>query len=216
MKWIIILIPFFAFSQLDSVKYNLSNTITGSTTSNTKQTNLSLSGDNTLKYRTHSFSNTTNYSVSWVTKKIAEEFSNKSNFTKGKWFCLYMFTHSLTRKIDYDNSVGIGYIHWWKDLSLSYGVLGEKTIYTIAPTINVIRHSVRTKVIIKWLTLEYYYQPNILKMNDIVITGNTKITLFQGKKVGLVVSDVVNYRSTSITKLIHSTTLNINFVLTKK
>jgi len=215
MKWMILLVPFFTFSQLDSVKYNLSNSISGSTTSNTKQTNFTFSGDNTLKYKTHSIANTTNYSLSWVSSKIAEEFSHKSNFTKGKWFSLYMFTHSLTRKIEYDNSIGVGYIHWWKDISLSYGVLGERTIYTSSPNINVLRHSLRSKLILKWITLEYYYQPNIVKLSDVIITGNTKVTLFQGKKIGLVVSDVVNYRSTSTTKLIHSTSLSINFNLKK-
>jgi hypothetical protein len=204
-----------SYSQ-DTLKYNLSNTITGSYTSNTKQTNITLTGTNNFIYGKYNLFNTSNYSGSWVTKKNAEEISHKSNLTYGKVFGLYIFTHSFTRNILYDNSYGFGYIHWWDYVSLSYGVLYENTIYTQTPTIHVFRHSLRVKVLYKNIfSLEYYYQPNIIKLDDTILTGTTKLVLFQGKKVGLTITDILNYRSLSTTKMIHSATLGLTFNLKK-
>ncbi len=194
----------------DTLEQTLSNSIGGSAASHTKQINFTANGDNSHKYKSYALSNQTNYSVSWVDRKVAEEISHKSNLTRGKWFCLYMFTHSLTRKIDYDNSIGVGYVHWWENISLSYGVMYGRTIYTTLPNVNVLRHSIRAKATYKWVTIEYYIQPNINMLSDLIVTGYTKLNLFQGKIVGLSVVDVVNFRSNSNTKLIHTTSLTIN------
>ena len=212
---LLLIISNLSYSQ-DTIKYNLSNTVSGTYASNTKQTNTTLSGTNNFTYGKYMLFNTSNYSGSWVTKKIAEEISHKSNLTYGKVFALYMFTHSLTRNILYDNSFGFGYIHWWDYVSLSYGVLYENTIYTSTPTIHVFRHSLRGKVLYNnILTLEYYYQPNVIKLDDIILTGTAKLVLFQGKKVGLTITDIINYRSLSTTKLIHSATLGLTITLKK-
>jgi hypothetical protein len=211
----LILLATTAYSQ-DTLEQISSNSIGGSAVSNTKQINFTANGDNSLKYKTYTLSNLTNYSVSWVNKKVAEEISNKTNFTRGKWFCLYMFTHSLTRKINYDNSIGVGYVHWWENISVSYGVIYAQTIYVTQPTLNVFRHSVRAKAAYKWLTIEYYIQPNIQNIHDVIITGYTKVNLFRGKKIGLSVNDVVNFRSTSTTKLIHTISLTVNLNIKSK
>jgi len=200
----------------DTLEQISSNSIGGSAVSNTKQINFTANGDNSLKYKTYTLSNLTNYSVSWVDKKVAEEISSKTNFTHGKWFCLYMFTHSLTRKITYDNSIGVGYVHWWENTSVSYGVIYAQTIYVTQPTLNVFRHSVRAKATYKWLALEYYIQPNVTNIHDIIITGYTKINLFRGKKIGLSVVDAVNFRSTSTTKLIHTISLTVDLNIKSK
>ena len=200
----------------DTLEHTSSNSIGGSAVSNTKQINFTANGDNTLKYKTYTLSNLTNYSVSWVNKKVAEEISSKTNFTRGKWFCLYMFTHSLTRKFNYDNSIGVGYVHWWKNISVSYGVIYAQTIYVTQPTLNVFRHSVRAKAAYKWLAIEYYIQPNVTNIHDVIVTGYTKLMLFQGKKIGLSVNDVVNFRSTSTTKLIHTISLTVNLNIKSK
>lgn len=217
MKFILLalLLSNYSLAQ-DTIKYNLSNTISGSENSNTKQINLSLSGNNNFIYGKYNFFNTSSYSGSWTTKKIAEEISHKSNITYGKIFFLYMFTHSLTRSISLDNSIGLGYVHWWKYASLSYGAIYEMTNYSIFPTLFVFRHSIRAKFNYNNIILiEYYYQPNVLKFNDIIITGNAKFTLFQGKKASIIISDIINYRSLSTTKMIHSATLGLNINIKK-
>jgi len=204
-----------AYSQ-DTLEQISSNSIGGSAVSNTKQINFTANGDNSFKYKAYTLSNLTNYSVSWVDKKVAEEISSKTNLTYGKWFCLYMFTHSLTRKITYDNSIGVGYVHWWENTSISYGLIYAQTIYVTQPTLNVFRHSVRAKATYKWLALEYYMQPSVTNIHDVIITGYTKVNLFRGKKIGLSVVDVVNFRSTSTTKLIHTTSLTVNINIKSK
>jgi hypothetical protein len=219
MKVLYILLFVFniAYSQdslkLDTIKYNLSNSLGGNYASNTKQLNITFSGINSLTYKKYNLTNTASYSGSWTSSKIAEEFSDRTNITRDKFFILYTFTHSLTRKIDYDNSIGIGYVHWWKYFSLSYGTIYEKTNYSILPSVYTYRHSIRTKISYKNLLLEYYYQPNIIDMKDIILTGTTKLTLFQKKIINIAVTDVINYRSTSLIKMIHTTTLGITFNL---
>jgi hypothetical protein len=42
------------------------------------------------------------------------------------------------------------------------------------------------------------------------------INLFRGKKIGLSVVDVVNFRSTSTTKLIHTISLTVNINIKSK
>ena len=211
----LILLATTAYSQ-DTLEHISSNSIGGSAVSNTKQINFTLNCDNSLKRKTSTLSNLTNYSISWVDKKVAEEISSKTNLTHGKWFGLYMFTHSLTRKITYDNSIGVGYVHWWKNTSISYGVIYAQTIFVASPTLNVFRHSIRAKAAYKWLALEYYIQPNVTNMNDVIVTGYTKVNLFRGKKIGLSVVDVVNFRSTSTTKLIHTISLTVNINIKSK
>lgn len=200
----------------DTIEQTSSNSIGGSAVSNTKQINFTLNCDNSFKRKSSTLSNLTNYSVSWVDKKVAEEISIKTNLTHGKWFGLHIFTHSLTRKINYDNSIGVGYIHWWENISISYGIIYAQTIFTSTPTLNVFRHSIRAKATYKWLAVEYYIQPNVTNINDVIVTGYTKVNLFSGKKIGLSVVDVVNLRSTSTTKLIHTTSLTVNFTIKSK
>jgi hypothetical protein len=197
----------------DTIKFNLSNNVSSSYASNTKQINFSFSGTNNINYRKIGLYNTTSLGESWVTDKIAEEVSHKTNLTYKNVFLLYMFNHSLTRGINLDNSFGIGYVHWWKYVSISYGVLNEKTIFTTLPTKNVFRHSVRFKLVLKFLSVEYYYQPNLLTFSDAIVNGIVKLTLFQNKAIGITLNDNVNYRSTSNVKMIHTSTLGLNLTL---
>lgn len=46
---------------------------------------------------------------------------------------------------------------------------------------------------------------------DVIIYGNTKISLFQNRGVNLTISDNINYRSLSTVKLIHSLMFGIGF-----
>jgi hypothetical protein len=61
------------------------------------------------------------------------------------------------------------------------------------------------------LTSEYFYQPNIINPNDLIIYGNSKLTLFNNKPINLVIRDFINYRSRSEVKLIHNLTLGIGY-----
>jgi len=208
----LLLVTTFVYTQ-DTLKHNLSNTISGSYVSNTNTISVSWTGNNNLTYKGFGLYNTTSYSEAWTLRiKSLKEISHKTNLTYKKTFLLYMFTQSFTRKIEYDNSAGIGYVHWWKYLSLSYGVLAENTQYTTHTT-QVGRHSVRMKTMNKWGTLEYYYQPNIKDYKDYLVTGTTKINLLQGKKYSLTLNDNLNFRSISTTKVIHSTQLGITITL---
>ena len=209
-------ISFFDKLLKDTLKYNLSNTITSSYASNTKQLGFSYSGANNFTYGKFGFYNTSSVSDSWVNVKVAEEISQKSNITYSKLFLLYMFNHSLTRGMVADNSFGIGYVHWWKYVSLSYGVLHEKTTYTTLPNVFVFRHSLRFKLATKFLSMEYYYQPNIIQSKDVIITGITKLSLWSGKAFSVTLNDNINFRSMSATKMIHSCTLGVSYVLVKK
>lgn len=197
----------------DTIKFNLSNNVSLSYVSNTKQLNFIFSGTNNFNYKKIGLYNSTMLVQAWVTDKIAEEFLHKTNLTYKNLFLLYMFNHSLTRGINLDNSFGIGYVHWWDKFSVSYGILNENTTFSNLPTTNVFRHSVRFKLVLKFLSLEYYYQPNLIEFSDSIINGVMKLTLFQGKTFAITLNDNINYRSTSNVKMIHTSTLGVNFTL---
>ena len=220
MNYLLFVFYFLSFgllSQTDTLKYSFNNSINGSTASNTNQTNFLYLGDNSFKYKKFALNNNSNYSISWISKKIAEDFTHKTNFSYKNWFCLYMFNHSLTRSIQYDNSIGVGYIYWWKYFSLSYGVIYENTVFSILPNVSVYRNSLRAKF--KYdarllnISFEYYYQPNFKVLTDYIFYGITKVTLFQNHKIGISFTDNINYRSFSTTKMIHSLSVGLNLIL---
>lgn len=204
-------------AQTDTIKYNFNDAITGSTASNTKQTNFSFIGDNGLNYKNIGWNNTTNYTVSWINKKIAEDLTHRSNLTYKNWFCLYVYNHSLTRAIAYDNAIGLGYVHKWKYFSLSYGVMYQKTGFYVNPSTQVYRHSLRAKFKYKvkrfQFGCEYYYQPNIKQMDDVIFYGNAKTTFFVNDKIGISISDVINFRSLSTTRMIHAASIGLTIAI---
>lgn len=204
-------------AQTDTIKYNFNDAITGSTASNTKQTNFSFIGDNGLNYKNVGWNNTTNYTVSWINKKIAEDITHRSNLIYKNWFCLYVYNHSLTRAIAYDNAIGLGYVHKWKYFTLSYGVMYQKTGFYVNPSTQVYRHSLRAKFKYKvkrfQFGCEYYYQPNIKLMDDVIFYGNAKTTFFVNDKIGISISDVINFRSLSTTRMIHAASIGLTIAI---
>ena len=224
MRLLVILLFFSLFGygqdtlQLDSIVMNSSNSITGQYLKNSgTQFNLTYLGDNTITKKHITFNTNTSYSLMYSNKIIGNDFQEKTNITYKDFFIIHVYNHSLTRNITNDNSYGIGVIKKFKDWSLSYGSLYQNTNYLMIPHKEVFRHSIRLKIKYTFKHIgfkcEYYYQPNMLSMDDVIIYGVTKVSLFQNKKINFTISDNINYRSLSSVKLIHSLMLGIGFNL---
>lgn len=225
MKYILFLITilfnFLVYSQdtliLDSLFISSGNTISGnySYNNNSPIFNINYSGENSLSNRNLKFSTSTVYSVQYNIKNIANELQQKTNVTWKNIFLLHVFNHSLIRKIDTDNSIGLGFGKWWKYSSISYALLFQNTNYSTDIESNIFRHSIRLKLKYDMkrfgINYEYYYQPNIKSIGDNIIYGNIKLSVFINKKISVTLTDIINYRSISSVKLIHNLILGIGF-----
>jgi hypothetical protein len=212
---LIFFIPVFSYSQ-DSIFGASINSITGVYLKNsTTQINAAYSGDNTISRNKLKFNTNTTYSISYSNKIIANELQQKTNINYRKTFILHVFNYSLTRSITSDHSIGLGFGKSWKYFSLSYATLYQNTNYVKLPHKEVIRHSVRLKSTYLHsrfsISCEYYYQPNLLRIQDAIVYGNTKISLFQNKKINFTISDNINFRSVSSVKWMHTLTIGIGF-----
>jgi hypothetical protein len=181
------------------------------------QINIGFNGDNSIVKGYKNFNSNTNYNLGYTTKIINSELLQKTNIGYHDFFLSHIFNHSLTRGIKYNNLIGVGYGHKWGDLSLSYASMCENIIYTELPTKNLFRHSVRCKFKYEHdlfsISTEYYYQPNMVKINDFVVYGSTKISLLKKNKLSFTITDIVNYRSLNTVKLMHSINLGISYNL---
>jgi hypothetical protein len=181
------------------------------------QINIGFNGDNSVVKGYKNFNSNTNYNLGYTTKIINSELLQKTNVGYHDFFLSHIFNHSLTRGIKYNNLIGVGYGHKWKYLSLSYASMCENIIYIELPTKNLFRHSVRCKFKYEHelfsIVTEYYYQPNMVKLNDVVVYGSTKISLLQKNKLSFTITDVINYRSLNTIKLMHSINLGISYNL---
>ena len=216
---------FISFSQSDSTfipedttKILCNNTLTGMYIgNNNNELNLNFSGDNNIVKGNRWFSSNTTYSFAYNTKPLNNDLLQKFNVSYNQLFVSYIFNHSLTRDIKYDNLIGLGYIYRRKHLSLSYASMFENTIYNQIPTINVFRHSLRCKLKYEYklfsLITEYYYQPSMFNLKDIIIYGTTKLIFLQNSKISFTITDIVNYRSINTIKLMHSISLGISYNL---
>ena len=216
---IVILLTFYVNSQdtllFDSISVTSGNTITGMYSKNTStQFNITYAGDNTINKKQLTLNTNTAYSLIYSGKITANEWQQKTNISYQNAFIIHLYNQSLTRNITNDNSIGLGFIKKWKYISLSYASLYQNTNYSNISHKEVIRHSVRVKLRYERkyfnLTSEYYYQPNMLTGNDIIIYGTTKLIFLQNKKTNITISDNINYRSISNVKLMHTLTLGIN------
>jgi hypothetical protein len=204
---------------VDSITiHNYNNTVSGMyIDNNIKQINVNFTGDNTITKGKKSFSSNTTYSFAYTTEVINNELLQKTNIGYERLFISHIFNHSLTRNIKSDNFIGVGYGFKWKHVSLSYASMFENTIYNQTSSVNVLRHSVRGKF--KYdnqlfsIIIEYYYQPNMIKSNDVIVYGSTKISLLQKNKLSFSITDVVNYRSLNKVKLMHTIGIGISYNL---
>jgi hypothetical protein len=51
--------------------------------------------------------------------------------------------------------------------------------------------------------------------SDLIIFGNSKISLFTSKPFTFIIQDVVNYRSSSTVRLIHNLSLGVGYKFSK-
>ena len=216
---LIVLFSSTLLAQSDTITiYTYNNSINGMYTENTNnQINIGFNGDNSVVKGYKNFNSNTNYNLGYTTKIINSELLQKTNEGYHDFFLSHIFNHSLTRGIKYNNLIGVGYGHKWKYLSLSYASMCENIIYIELPTKNLFRHSVRCKFKYEHelfsIVTEYYYQPNMVKLNDVVVYGSTKISLLQKNKLSFTITDVINYRSLNTIKLMHSINLGISYNL---
>jgi hypothetical protein len=216
---LIVLFSSTSLAQSDTTTiYTYNNSINGMYTDNTNnQINIGFNGDNSIVKGYKNFNSNTNYNLGYTTKIINSELLQKTNIGYHDFFLSHIFNHSLTRGIKYNNLIGVGYGHKWGDLSLSYASMCENIIYTELPTKNLFRHSVRCKFKYEHdlfsISTEYYYQPNMVKINDFVVYGSTKISLLKKNKLSFTITDIVNYRSLNTVKLMHSINLGISYNL---
>jgi hypothetical protein len=185
----------------DSIKMNSSNMISGMYNNNSSIFNCIISGDNGIKKNRFTLSTNTAYNLQFNNKIISNELQQKTNFDYENFFLIHVFNHSMTRKIMYDNSYGIGIGKRWKFFSISYATLYQKTTYNNYTYIEVFRHSLRIKSKYSGkkfsISYEYYYQPNFKNIKDNIIYGNIKISLVDNKRINYSISDNINYRSFS-------------------
>lgn len=206
-------------NDVDTVRVISSNSLTGiySRTSSVQYT-LTYLGDNTITMKTISLNSVTNYSLVYGDKLVGNEFQQRTNIGDNNFFINHIYNNSLVRGIVNENSFGVGYIYRFNNFSLSYGSLYQSTDNRLTPDKEIYRHSFRVKVKYRvgyiGMMGEYYYQPNMIDMGDVIIYGNMRITLFQGKLINLTITDNLNYRSLSDVKLIHNFLFGIGFNIT--
>jgi hypothetical protein len=216
---LIVLFSSTSLAQSDTITiYTYNNSINGMYTKNTNnQINIGFNGDNSVVKGNKNFNSNTNYNLGYTTKIINSELLQKTNVGYYDLFVSHIFNHSLARGIKYNNLIGIGYGHKWGGLSLSYASMCENIIYNELPTKNLFRHSVRCKFKYEHdlfsISTEYYYQPNMIKINDVVVYGTTKISLLKKNKLSFTITDIVNYRSLNTVRLMHSINLGITYNL---
>jgi hypothetical protein len=207
-------------SEKDTLKYNFSNDF-GYLYSNSHS--ISYIGDNVLSKKKYQFSLHTSYSYSNTNSQVDQnEFLNKTSFSYNGFFINHIANISYRRKIRNENFSGVGYVYKFKKqpMSLSYAVLGQYRQYYYDSIEYKIRHSLRFKLKFKLkfvnISLECYYQPNFLKMNDYIIYGHSKIIFFEQKRLSLSLSENINYQSVSSIKMVHSFSIGVGFNLEKK
>ncbi len=224
LKYIfIVLLSFNLYSQKDTtIKLNLDNNISFiySNPNNINQYGTSYNGTNSIGKNNVTFLTNSNYSLNFTNKIIGHDWLQKTNISYKRVFISHVFNYSLSRHIETDNAIGCGIGFKYKIISLSYALMYQNTNYIDKPIKEVLRHSVRLKLKLQKklfnFTTEYYYQPNINNINDVIIYGNTKITLYPQNKINFIIQDAMNYRSLSNIKLIHNFTVGFGYTFKTK
>jgi len=212
---IFLFVSLFGYCQGDTIGYVLSNGITGIYSRGlTVQYTLSYNGDNMVRYGGFSLNSVTIYSLVYGDKLVGNEFNQRTNIGDNNLFINHIYGHSLVRGILGENSIGVGYIYRFKYFSLSYGSLYQMTDNRVRGDIEIFRHSLRFKFKYRigyfGISGEYYYQPNMVNIGDVIISGNIRVNIFQGKRVSLTMSDNFSYRSLSNVRLIHNILFGIS------
>jgi hypothetical protein len=217
-----------SFNLLSQTEIKLDNNFTGIlSTNNTTTFGFNYVGNNSIDVRKISYDFSTNYSTRFSPNLKENEFNQRQNigYEKEKWdlFVTHQYNYSLIRQITSDNWIGIGggfkFRYSWGKISFSYATIYQSSNYFVNTSEYLFRHSLRTKLKLEKKNIsfysEYFFQPNMTNFNDIIIYGNSKISLFTNKSVNLIIQDIVNYRSYSSVKFIHNLSLGIGYKLNK-
>jgi hypothetical protein len=219
MKWLIVFLLLVSFKSVGQT-YNLSNTLCFNYTDNqVKAYSGSFISSNGYEKKWFSINNSLNENITYVGKITQHEFANKLTLalSQGKHsaFINYQTNYSLTRNLNMDNLLGLGYgrrdsIGSFK-IRYSYGVLYQKINNTGA---TYLRHSVRLKLnhtINKFtLSSEYYYQPYIMNIRNTTLYGTTTIS-YKLKYISISIVDVLNVFTISNIKTIHSLSIGLSY-----
>ena len=228
MKFLILLFIALPTLSLSQTTYILNNTISGISSQTPRGTNtlLNFSGQNSLAARGVSLDLLTNWQVAWSPLLAQNELIQSVNlgYRRPGWdlFTTYQYNHSLLRKIESDNWLGVGggVKREWTGgkLSLSYATIYQRTNYSILPDRNLFRHSLRGRVKfdkkIFSINSEYFFQPSFQDFEDHIVFGTTKVTFFPEKPLGLTIQNTLNYRSRDAFKTLQNTTLGISYKFT--
>lgn len=209
-------------SQKDTIKFILDNNINGAYTKygdNSNIVNVGFIGDNSINYKKIKLNTTSNYSISFRDSIIANEFIEKTNIGYNNLFISSFYTSSFVRSVKNDNSLGLGYgrkIYLFNtDISISYAILYQRTLYRNGNILQVNRNSFRTKIKYEGnkvgFSSELYYQPNLKFINDYIIYGNIKLVFLPKNKLNFLIQDGVNYISRSDVRMIHNLTFGIGY-----
>lgn len=200
------------------------NSLTGLVSNSTSsQFVLTFVGENSLIKKNWDVSSVTNYTSTFSPNIQENELVQRFSYDlkRGRWssFINYQFNYSYLRKIQADNFVGIG-TGYKKDFkyiktSLSYALIFHQSNYFNGESDYLFRHSIRLKFRLEkknWeMISEYYFQPDIVNINDNIIYGTTKISFFQQNKLNFTVGDIFNWRSQSNVKIIHNLTIGVGY-----
>lgn len=217
--------PLIASSQAtvkDTVKLSLDNSINGAYTKykdDSDIVNIGFIGDNTINYKKLKINTASNYSLSFRDTITANEFVEKTNVGYGDVFVSSVYTQSFIRSIKNDNSFGVGYgrkLSFRKmELSLSYAILYQKTLYKDGSSKELERSSFRVKSRydgdLLGFSAELYYQPDLKYAKDYIVYGNAKIVFLPKRKLSFVLQDAVNYISKSQVRMLHNLTFGVGY-----
>lgn len=190
--------------------------------SNKTQT-FALITNNQLEYKRITLVNNLNYTLLYNPKMAQNEFAEKFtiSYSKRKFniFTIYQYNHSLVRKIENNNLMGIGFgvrdsILGFK-VNVSYAILNEYITFIDQAVKNNIRNSFRLKLNKEnkrfGISSEYFFQPNILNFNDYTFYGTTKLTFKIKDAFSFNISDLYNFFNNSTTPVIHNFTVGFAY-----
>lgn len=217
-----------SFNLLSQTEIKLDNNFTGILSTNKTTTfGFNYVGNNSIDFKRISYDFSTNYSTRFSPTLKENEFNQRQNvgYEKEKWdlFITHQYNYSLIRQITSDNWLGVGgglkFKYNWGKISVSYATIYQSSEYFSQSDEFLFRHSLRCKLKIEKKNIsfssEYFYQPSFSNFNDVIVYGNSKISLFTNRSVNFIIQDVVNYRSTSTVKTIHNLSLGIGYKLNK-
>jgi len=225
---ILIIFLLLSFNLLSQVDLKLDNNLTGIlSTTNTTTFGFNYVGNNSVDIKKISIDLSTLYAIRFSPALKENEFVQRQNvgYEREKWdlFVTHQYNYSLIRKIEADNWLGVGgglkFRYSWGKISFSYATIYQSSDYFDLDRESLFRHSLRTKIKVDKKNIsfssEYFFQPNISDLNDMIIYGTTKISLFTSKPFNFVIQDVVNYRNTSSIKLVHNLSLGVGYKFSK-